>query len=96
MSDTYKSSPEQQQHWSGSNGYKGTQADNASASYENTSNGSGDVGKTLLIGVLGGVLSAAGYLVYQRLPEDQKDRLNGQVKGMVQQRINEIRQNFNI
>lgn len=95
MSDTYKSAPEQQ-HWSGSNGYKGTQADNASVSYENTESGSGDVGKTLLIGVLGGVLSAAGYLVYQRLPEDQKERLHGQVKGMVQQRINEFRQNFNI
>jgi len=95
MSDTYKSSPEQQ-HWSGSNGYKGTQADNATVSYENTQSGSGDVGKTLLIGVLGGVLSAAGFLVYQRLPEEQKERLQGQVKGMVQQRINEIRQNFNI
>lgn len=95
MSDTYKSAPEQQ-HWSGSNGYKGTQADNATVSYENTESGSGDVGKTLLIGVLGGVLSAAGYLVYQRLPEDQKERLHGQVKGIVQQRINEIRQNFNI
>ncbi|MDQ2872354.1 MAG: hypothetical protein M3R35_04410 [Candidatus Eremiobacteraeota bacterium] len=66
-------------------------------SYENTENdGSPEVGKTLLIGVLGGILSAAGYLVYQRLPDEQKDRLQSQAKTMLQQRINEIRQNFNI
>jgi hypothetical protein len=66
-------------------------------SYENTeNNGSNEAGKTLLIGLLGGLVSAAGYLVYQRLPEDQKERLHGQVKGMLQQRINELRQNFNI
>jgi hypothetical protein len=66
-------------------------------SYENTeNNGSNEAGKALLVGLLGGLLSAAGYLVYQRLPDDQKDRLQQQAKSMLQQRINEVRQNFNI
>jgi hypothetical protein len=46
--------------------------------------------------VLGGLLSAAGYLIYRRLPEDQKERLHSQVRSIVQQRISEIRRNFNI
>ena len=95
MSETFRSTPSEQ--WSGSNGYKGTHAENASVNYENTENtGSNEAGKALLVGVLGGLLSAAGYLVYQRLPEDQKDRLQQQAKQMLQQRINEVRQNFNI
>jgi hypothetical protein len=97
MSETFRSTPSEQQQWSGSNGYKGTYAENASVSYENTENtGSNEAGKALLVGVLGGLLSAAGYLVYQRLPEDQKERLQSQARTMLQQRINEIRQNFNI
>ena len=56
----------------------------------------GDAGRTVLVGVLGGILSAAGYLVYQRLPEEQKDRLHRQVRGLLESRINEIRQNFNL
>ena len=96
MSETFRSTPPEQQ-WSGSNGYKGTYAENASVSYENTENtGSNEAGKALLVGLLGGLLSAAGYLVYQRLPEDQKERLQNQAKTMLQQRITEIRQNFNI
>lgn len=55
-----------------------------------------DAGRTVLVGVLGGIISAAGYLVYQRLPDDQKDRLHRQVRGLLESRINEIRQNFNI
>ena len=57
---------------------------------------SSDAGKTVIVGVLGGLLSAAGYLVYQRLPEDQKDKLHKQVRAVVETRIAEIRQNFNI
>jgi hypothetical protein len=56
----------------------------------------GDAGRTVMVGVLGGILSAAGYLVYQRLPEEQKDRLHRQVRGLLESRINEIRQNFNM
>jgi len=46
--------------------------------------------------VLGGLLSAAGYMIYRRLPEEQKERLHSQVRTLVQQRITEIRQSFNI
>ena len=56
----------------------------------------GDAGRTVMVGVLGGLISAAGYLVYQRLPDEQKDRLHRQVRGLLESRINEIRQNFNI
>ena len=96
MSETFRTAQSEQQ-WSGSNGYKGTNAENAHVSYENTENtGGNEAGKALLVGVLGGLLSAAGYLVYQRLPEDQKERLQGQAKQLLQQRITELRQNFNI
>ena len=56
----------------------------------------GDAGRALLVGVLGGLVSAAGYLVYSRLPDEQKDRLHKQVRNAVESRINEIRSNFNI
>ena len=60
MSETFRPTPPEQQ-WSGSNGYKGTYAENASVNYENTENtGSNEAGKALLVGVLGGLLSAAG------------------------------------
>ena len=55
-----------------------------------------DAGRTILVGVLGGIISAAGYLVYQRLPDDQKERLHRQVRGALESRIAELRQNFNI
>ncbi|HYL26299.1 MAG TPA: hypothetical protein VEW74_00625 [Candidatus Nitrosotalea sp.] len=57
---------------------------------------SGDAGRVVLVGVLGGLLSAAAYMIYRRLPDEQKERLNSQVRQAVQQRITEIRQNFNI
>lgn len=56
----------------------------------------GEAGRALLVGVLGGLVSAAGYLVYQRLPEDQKRRIQVQVRGLIETRLNEIRANFNI
>ncbi|GAC1578619.1 MAG: hypothetical protein NVS3B7_12310 [Candidatus Elarobacter sp.] len=55
-----------------------------------------DPGRTVLVGVLGGIISAAGYLVYQRLPDEQKDRLHKQVRGVLESRINELRSNFNL
>ena len=95
MSDTYPTTPPEQR--TGGNGYKGTYADNASVSYETSDDtGSPEIGRTLLVGMLGGILSAAGYLIYQRLPEEQKERLQSQAKSMLQQRINDIRQNFNV
>ncbi|MBV9440221.1 MAG: hypothetical protein JOZ24_09545 [Candidatus Eremiobacteraeota bacterium] len=55
-----------------------------------------EAGKTLLVGVLGGLISAAAYQVYQRLPDEQKDRLHRQVRSALEQRITELRNNFNI
>jgi hypothetical protein len=49
-----------------------------------------------LIGLLGGLASAAGFMVYRRLPDEQKERLHSQVRTLVAQRITELRQNFNI
>jgi hypothetical protein len=57
---------------------------------------SSDAGRALLAGVVGGVVSAAGYLVYQRLPDDQKAKLQAQVRALVESRVNELRSRFNI
>lgn len=64
--------------------------------YANPPPPSTDAGRTALAGLLGGVLSAAGYLVYSRLPDDQKERLNAQVRSLVESRVNELRGRFNI
>jgi hypothetical protein len=56
----------------------------------------GEAGRVVLVGVLGGLLSAAAYIIYRRLPDEQRDRINGQVRNIVQQRITELRQNLNI
>jgi len=55
-----------------------------------------EAGRTLLAAVVGGVVSAAGYLVYTRLPDDQKEKLHGQVRQLVESRVNELRGRFNI
>jgi hypothetical protein len=60
------------------------------------SSSSNDAGRTLLAGVVGGIVSAAGYLVYSRLPDDQKERLHLQVRQLVETRVNELRGRFNI
>jgi hypothetical protein len=56
----------------------------------------GEAGKTMLAGILGGILSAAGYLVYTRLPDEQKDRLHAQARSLIESRVNELRGRFNI
>jgi hypothetical protein len=61
-----------------------------------TRRSSNDAGRTLLAGVVGGIVSAAGYLVYSRLPDDQKERLHAQVRQLVETRVNELRGRFNI
>ncbi|HEY0798045.1 MAG TPA: hypothetical protein VGD50_02790 [Candidatus Baltobacteraceae bacterium] len=55
-----------------------------------------EAGRALLAGFLGGIASAVGYIVYSRLPDEQRDRLHQQVRGVVESRINEIRSNLNI
>ncbi len=62
----------------------------------NNGDGDNEVGRALLVGLVGGLLSAAGYFVYRRLPDEQKERLHSQVRGMVADKVNELRQNFNI
>ena len=69
---------------------------NSDHSTGNTNDSSADAGRAVLVGLLGGIVSAAGYLVYQRLPDDQKERIQTQVRGLIESRLNEIRQNFNI
>jgi len=64
--------------------------------YLSHSDSSGEVGKTFLAGVVGGIVSAAGYLVYTRLPDEQKERLHAQVRQLVESRVNELRSRFNI
>lgn len=95
MSEGYRTSPPDQP-WSGQsntgNGFQSAFTDRPSRD----SDESGEAGKIVLVGVLGGLLSAAGYMIYRRLPDEQKQRLNAQVRSMVQQRISELRQNFNI
>lgn len=91
MSDTFKPTPADNYT---SSSYGTTSGSNGNKSYEPAAET--DMGRTLLVGVVGGLLSAAGFLVYQRLPDDQKEKLQGQVKGMLAQRISELRNNFNI
>jgi hypothetical protein len=55
-----------------------------------------EAGRTLLIGVLGGLASAVGYAIYARLSDEHKEVLHRQVKGVVESRISEIRSNLNL
>ncbi len=93
MSETFRTTPPAQQ-WSpapsGGNGSRGA------FGHESEEAGDNEVGKALLVGLLGGLVSAAGYFVYRRLPDEQKERLHSQVRTLVAQRINDLRQNFNI
>jgi len=94
MSESFRTTPSDQP-WSSSsrpgNGYQ-----NAFGDKHANDEDAGEAGKVVLAGVLGGLLSAAGYLIYRRLPDEQKERLHTQVRTMLQQRITELRQNFNI
>ncbi|HEY3675101.1 MAG TPA: hypothetical protein VGK84_03845 [Candidatus Tumulicola sp.] len=92
MSESFRTSPPQQQ-WNPQNG-NGHQGANEPAG-EDSADGA-EVGRALVVGLLGGLLSAAGYMIYRRLPDEQKERINSQVRTAVQQRISELRSNFNI
>jgi hypothetical protein len=96
MTDSFRTTPADQQ-WSSSNtsgnGYQGAFGKEPQPAEDADGN---EMGKTLLIGVLGGLVSAAGYMVYRRLPDEQKERLHSQVRTLVSERVSEIRKNFNI
>jgi hypothetical protein len=94
MSESFRTTPPDQP-WSNAsntgNGYQNTFGD------RNPPNGdTAEGGKVLMVAILGGLLSAAGYMIYRRLPDEQKERLTAQVRAMIAQRITELRQNFNI
>ncbi len=55
-----------------------------------------DAGRALLAGLVGGLASAVGYIVYSRLPEEQKERLQAQGRALAESRINEVRSRLNI
>ena len=95
MSESFRTTPPDQP-WTGSaNPGNGYQSGYGGRPPGEDGDG-GEIGKVVLVGVLGGLLSAAGYMIYRRLPDEQRQRLNSQVRSMVQQRITELRQNFNI
>jgi hypothetical protein len=94
MSESYRSTSSEQQ-WSGA-GSAGNGYQTAFGKSVPPNANQNEIGKALLVGVLGGLVSAAAYLIYRRLPDDQKDRINAQVRTIVAQRITEIRENFNI
>jgi hypothetical protein len=93
MSESYRAGSSEQQ-WSSTG--------SAANGYQNAfgkpipSQNQSEIGKALLVGVLGGLVSAAGYLIYRRLPDEQKEKINAQVRSIIAQRITEIRENFNI
>ncbi len=93
MSEGFRTTPSEPQ-WSSSvpgNGYQ-----NFGSRGEPDESDAGEAGKVILVAVLGGLLSAAGYMVYRRLPDEQKERLHSHARSFVRQRVNELRQNFNI
>ena len=94
MSESFRTTPPDQP-WSSTspgNGYQSSYGEKPAPNGDDA----GDAVKIVLVGGLGGLLSAAGYMIYRRLPDDQKQRLHAQVRGLVQERISEIRRNFNI
>jgi hypothetical protein len=95
MSESFRTTPPDQSWSSTANAGNGYQSASGGKNGPDEDD-AGDAGKVLLVGVLGGLLSAAGYMIYRRLPDEQKQRLHAQVRTLVQQRITEIRQNFNI
>jgi len=94
MSEGFRTTPSDQP-WSSSsapaNGYQSAFGEKRSDDED-----AGEAGKVVLAGILGGLLSAAGYLIYRRLPDEQRERLHTQVRTMVQERITDLRRNFNI
>jgi hypothetical protein len=52
--------------------------------------------RALLAGAIGGIVSAAAYLIYSRLPDEQRDRLHAQARTLLETRVNELRSRFNL
>ena len=82
MSESFRTTPPDQP-WSSSRARATAIKAPSVRSVRTRNDGLGEAGKIVLVGVLGGLLSAAGYLIYRRLPEEQKQRLNAQVRAML-------------
>ena len=93
MSESFRTTPPDQPWSSANTGGNGSQGGFDRAQDDAAS---GEAGKIVLVGVLGGLISAAAYVIYRRLPDEHRERINAQVRSAVQQRITELRQNFNI
>lgn len=57
---------------------------------KHTGNGNNS-GKTVLAGLLGGLATAAAYAAYQRLTDEQRERLHRQARAMLVAKWNELR-----
>jgi hypothetical protein len=64
--------------------------------HEDSARQPNEASRTLLVGVIGGIVSAAAYLIYVRLPDEQRERLHAQGRALLETRINELRSRFNI
>jgi hypothetical protein len=51
----------------------------------------GDLKRTLLAGVIGAVVASAGYLIYSRLEEDQKQSIRQSLGKFVEDKISDVR-----
>jgi hypothetical protein len=63
---------------------------------DNQPNSSPHTTRALLAGAIGGIVSAAAYLIYSRLPDEQRDRLHAQARTLLETRVNELRSRFNL
>jgi hypothetical protein len=71
-------------------------APNSDPHRDGSANNTNEASRTLLAGVVGGIVSAAAYLIYTRLPDEQRDKLHAQGRALLETRINELRSRFNI
>ncbi len=95
MTDSFRTAPPEGEWSPGNTGASGYQSAFGNGP-ERADEDDNDVGRALLVGLLGGLVSAAGYFVYRRLPDEQKERIHAQVRSQLSARLAEIRQNFNI
>jgi hypothetical protein len=55
-----------------------------------------DMKRALLAGLLGAVVASAGYLIYSKLEDDQKEAVRSTVAKFVEDKVGEIRSQFKI
>ena len=70
--------------------------DDHSSDHASANHHPNEAGRALMAGILGGIASAVGYVLYARLPEEQRENLHRQVRALAESRIKEIRGNLNL